>query len=340
MESLIDIILEGFLKFLNSYGIRIRRPKVSVFLLGILGLIFFVWLSSGIFQVKEGSGGVVMRFGRFVRIAGPGLNYHLPFPFENVIQEKVAYSRRVEIGYRSNLEGGLKYVPEESNILTSDENIVRLKCDVTWHIEDLPAFVFRVRDTDSSIRHIAQSAVREVISETPISDILSNKKQEIGNKIEVLTQRIVDHYGAGIRIEKVHLLAAEPPSDVIDAYRDVQSSRADKEREINQAQAYWNDTVTRAKGEVMKIVQNAEGLSQESVSHALGDTKRFNEILAQYRLSKDITKRRMYLEVMEKLLAGNKKTILEGGSLPHLPLNGSLNKKKDAFISQQPRQGD
>ncbi len=329
MESLLHEMIGQFLDKVNDiFGIRIRHPKgLTPILLIVLAFFASIWFSSGVFQIKEGSGGAVMRFGKFVRVAGPGLNYHLPAPFESVIKEKISYSRRVEIGYRSNMDG---YIPEESNILTSDENIVRLKCDVTWHIEDLPAFIFNVWDTKSAIRHVSQSAVREVISETPISDILSNKKQEIVNKIETLIQRIVDNYGAGIRIEKVDLLAAEPPADVIDAYRDVQSSRADKEREINQAQAYWNDTVTRARGEAVKILQNAEALSQESVSHALGDTKRFEEVLVQYRRSKDITKRRIYLETMEKLLSNNSKIIVEGKILSHLPLGQNL--KKSHFI--------
>jgi modulator of FtsH protease HflK len=325
MESLLHEMIGQFLDKINdTFGIRIRRPKgLAPIVLVVLVFFTLIWLASGVFQIKEGSGGAVMRFGKFVRSAGPGLNYHLPAPFESVIKEKISYSRRVEIGYRSNLDG---YISEESNILTSDENIVRLKCDVTWHVENLPAFIFNVWDTKSAIRHVAQSAVREVISETPISDILSNKKQEIVNKIEILIQRIVDEYGAGIRIEKVDLLAAEPPADVIDAYRDVQSSRADKEREINQAQAYWNDTVTRARGEATKIVQNAEGLSQESISHALGDTKRFEEVLVQYKRSKDITKRRIYLETMEKLLSNNSKIIVESKVLPHLPLSKNVKK--------------
>lgn len=328
MESSLNRMIAEFVDRINqTFGTRIRPPVGIKPVIGIILTSFlFVWLASGVFQIEEGSGGAVMRFGQFVRIAGPGLNYHLPSPFESVIKEKISYSRRVEIGYRSGLDEGMRYVPEESNILTSDENIVRLKCDVTWHIEDLSSFVFNVRDTNSAIRHIAQSAVREVISETPISDILSNKKQEIGNKIEILTQRIVDNYGAGIRIEKVHLLAAEPPAEVINAYRDVQSSRADKEREINQAQAYWNDTVTRAKGEATKIMQNAEGLSQESVSHALGDTKRFEEVLVQYRRSKDITRRRIYLETVERILSGNHKIVVDGKVLPHLPLGKNLKK--------------
>jgi membrane protease subunit HflK len=328
MESHLHRAIAQFIDYINqTFGTRIRPPVgiAPVALIALL-LLSLIWLASGVFQIEEGSGGAVMRFGQFVRTAGPGLNYHLPYPFETVIKEKISYSRRVEIGYRSGLDEEMRYVPEESNILTSDENIVRLKCDVTWHIEDLPSFVFNIRDMNAAIRHIAQSAVREVISETPISDILSNKKQEIGNKIEILTQRIVDNYRAGIRIEKVHLLAAEPPAEVIESYRDVQSSRADKEREINQAQAYWNDTVTRAKGEVTKIIQNAEGLSQESVSHAMGDTKRFEEVLVQYRRSKDITKRRIYLETMEQLFSGNQKIVVDSKVLPHLPLGSSSRK--------------
>lgn len=303
--------------YLQAFRARMRSFKRPVLL--PLFTLLVIWLASGIYQVKEGHGAVILRLGKFVRVSGPGLNYRLPFPFERHICENLSYSRRIEIGYRSRADGN--YIPEESNILTSDENVVRLKCDVTWHIKSLPDYVFSVVAPQEATRRVAQSAVREVISDSPISDILSNKKQEIGVKIEALTQRVLDQYVAGVEVEKVSLLGAEPPSEVIDAYRDVQSSRADKEREINQACGYRNDIVTRAEGDAVKILQDAEAYKEEVIAAASGDTKRFEQVLNQALSHKELTRFRIYSETIEKVLKDKEKIIADGGILPHLKLN-------------------
>lgn len=294
------------------------RPSRAAFL--VLFSLLAIWMLSGIYQVEEGCGAVVLRLGKFVRVAGPGLNYRFPYPFEDHISENMACSRRIEIGYRSRSRSDQNYIPEESNILTSDENVVRLKCDVTWHIKDLPSYVFSVVSPQEATRRVAQSAVREVISDSPISDILSNKKQEIGLKIETLIQKVLDQYKVGVEIEKVLLLAAEPPAEVIDAYRDVQSSRADKEREINQAYGYRNDVVTRAEGDAVKIIQEAEAYKEEVIALAEGDTKRFEQILTQAAANRELTKVRLYADTIEKILKGKRKLITDGGVLPHLGL--------------------
>ena len=288
-----------------------------------LSLVAF-WLASGIYEVKEGEEAAVMRFGQFVRKGYPGLNYHLPLPFEQIIVEKVNQSRRIEIGYRSS--GGIrpdnaKSVTAESTMLTGDENIVSLNCDVMWHISDLEKFIFNIVDPEESVKSAAESAIREIIGNTPISSILSDQKQEITNKIEALTQKILDHYHAGVNIEKVQLLKAEPPAEVIDAYRDVQTSKADKEREINQAQSYNNDVLPKARGEASKIVQEAEGYRQVVISRAEGETQRFATIYKQYVSSKSITRDRLYLETIEGILTGSSKVIMgTNGVLPHMAI--------------------
>ncbi|KAJ6644894.1 putative periplasmic serine endoprotease DegP-like, partial [Pseudolycoriella hygida] len=157
---------------------------------------------------------------------------------------------------------------------------------------------------EDSVKIAAESAIREVVGNTPISSILSDQKQEITNRIEALTQKILDNYSAGVSIEKVQLLKAEPPAEVIDAYRDVQTSKADKEREINQAQSYNNDILPKARGEAAKIVQEAEGYRQSVISRAEGDTKRFIAVYKQYLTNKSLTKDRLYLETIENILEG------------------------------------
>jgi membrane protease subunit HflK len=297
--------------------------KHIVLLVGIV--LFILWLFSGIYEVKEGEEAAVIRFGRFVRKGMPGLNYRLPRPIELEIIEKVNQSRRIEIGYRSSSARSsidtIKGVASESIMLTGDENIVDLNCDVMWHINDLEKFKFNVDNPAQTVKTAAESAVREIIGKTPISSILSDRKQEITNKIEQLTQKILDHYGAGVSIETVQLLKAEPPSEVIDAYRDVQTSRADKEREINQAQSYNNDVLPRARGEAAKMLQEAEGYKQEIIAKADGDSQRFSFVYKQYINNKQLTKDRLYLEAMNEVLSGSNKVIMGAdGVLPHMSI--------------------
>lgn len=304
--------------------------NTNIVILLLLSLVA-IWFASGIYEIKEGEESAVMRFGKFVRKGSPGLNYHLPLPFEQVIIEKVNQSRRMEIGYRS--AGGIrssidnsKSIVGESTMLTGDENIITLNCDVMWHIGNLEKFIFNIVNPENSVKTAAEGAIREVIGNTPISSILSDQKQEITNKIESLTQKILDHYGAGVIIEKVQLLKAEPPAEVIDAYRDVQTSKADKERSINQAQSYNNDILPKARGEAAKIIQEAEGYRQEVISRAEGDTKRFAAIYKQYAANKSITKDRLYLETIEEILTGSNKVIMgTNGVLPHMAIQQKQN---------------
>ncbi|MCC8416734.1 MAG: FtsH protease activity modulator HflK [Rickettsia endosymbiont of Gnoriste bilineata] len=310
----------NFHEFFNNFGFN-----NNIMILVCLSLVA-IWFASGVYEVKEGEEAAVMRFGQFVRKGSPGLNYHLPLPFEQVVVEKVNQSRRIEIGYRSanNLRSNIdntKAITAESAMLTGDENIVALNCDVMWHISDLEKYIFNIVNPEELVKIVAESAIREVIGNTPISSILSDQKQEITNKIEALTREILVHYNAGVEIEKVQLLKAEPPIEVIDAYRDVQTSKADKEREINQALSYNNDILPKARGEAARILQEAEGYRQEVISKAEGDSKRFAAVYTQYVANKSITKDRLYLEAIEKILTDTSKVIMgTNGVLPHMAI--------------------
>lgn len=313
---------------LNNFQFNFNGKIIIASLFALTAL----WFASGVYEVKEGEESAVVRFGRFVRKGSPGLNYHLPSPLELVIIEKVNQSRRIEIGYRSNSVGvrssnndSGRSIASESTMLTGDENIVELNCDVMWHISDLQKFIFNIINPEEAVKTATESAIRQIIAETPISSVLSNQKQEITDKIEELTQKILDGYNAGVIIEKVQLLKAEPPAEVIDAYRDVQTSKADKEREINQAQSYNNDILPKARGEAAKILQEAEGYKQEVIAKAEGDTSRFNAIYQQYVTNKQLTKDRLYLETVEEVLKGANKVIMGAeGMLPHMAIQQKL----------------
>jgi membrane protease subunit HflK len=291
----------------------------------ILAALVFMWFASGIYEIKEGEEAIVIRFGKFVRKGSPGLNYRLPSPIEVAIVEKVNQSRRIEIGYRSGVVSRGSNTPQreialESTMLTGDENIAYLNCDVMWHIKNLEDYVFSVANPEDTVKTTAESVIRNVIAETPISSLLSSQKQEIADKIDAATQKILDQYGIGVQIDQVQLLKAEPPAEVIDAYRDVQTSKADKEREINQAQSYNNDVLPRARGEAAKLLQEAEGYKQEIISTAEGDTKRFNAVLAQYQNAKQVTRDRLYLETMIDVLQGANKVVTSSDVLPHMAI--------------------
>lgn len=293
-------------------------PKSAIFL-AVLAIL--LWLGTGLYKVNEGEEAAVLRFGKYVRTASPGLNYHIPSPIEEVLVEPVTKSRRIEIGYRSNsFSEAQKFVAHESIMLTGDENIIDLNCDVMWHIKNLEEYLFNIASPEEAVKTASESAIREVIGETPIASVLSNLKQEIASKIEVLVQKTLDSYNTGIQIEMVQLLKAEPPTEVIDAYRDVQTSRADKEREINQALSYNNDILPKARGEAAKLLQFAEGYKQEVIAKAQGDSQRFLAFYSQYQNQPILTRERLYLDTMEEILKGSNKYVIGADMLPHMAI--------------------
>lgn len=298
-------------------------------LLAFVGLML-LWLANGFYKVEEGEEAAIIRFGKFNRKAMPGLNYKLPAPIEIVVIEKVTQSRRIEIGYRSgskiknNLGADLnkdRDVTSESIMLTGDENIVQLNVDVNWHISDLAEYLFNVNDPEETVKAVSESAIREVIGNIPIASVLSNQKQEIADKIQALIEQILDQYRIGVAIEQVKLLKAEPPNEVIQAYRDVQTAKADKEKEINEAQSYRNNILPKARGEAAKITEESEGYKAEVIAKAQGDASRFNAIYYEYSLNKEVTRNRLYLDTLKEILTGADKIMVgTDGMLPHMAI--------------------
>jgi membrane protease subunit HflK len=294
----------------------------------VLIALLALWMLSGIYKVQEGQQAAVIRFGEFHRVGFPGLNYHFPAPFEKTIIEEVNKSRRIEIGYRSSGHSRIgrtiaaRDIGNESIMLTGDENIVELQVDVMWHIKDLSHFLFNVDNPTETVKIAAESAIREVIANTPISSVLSNKKQLIADQTEKSIQLMLDNYKAGVQIEQVQLLKAEPPKQVIQSYRDVQTAKADKEKEITQAQSYNNDLIPQARGKAAKMMQEAEGYKAEVVARAKGDTSRFNFVYKQYVSNKKVMRNRLYLDTMEEILKDADKVIMgTDGMLPHMPIS-------------------
>jgi membrane protease subunit HflK len=328
--------------------IRDIQNKINKFLPGgsksggkpiVLGLIIigFIWLASGLYRVGPDEQGVVLRFGKFIKTTQPGLHYHIPLPIESVQTPKVTKVNRIDIGFRSERDsgfsqgGGVADVPQESLMLTGDENIVNIDFSVFWLIKDAGKFLFEIQDPEGTVKAAAETAMREVIAKSKIQPVLTEGRAKIEIETQEIIQSILDEYNSGIQITQVQTQKADPPDQVIDAFRDVQAARADMERSKNEAEAYANDVIPRARGEAAKILQGAEAYKQRVVAASEGEASRFVAIYNEYAKAKQVTKDRMYLETMEKVLADIEKVIIDkdsgSGVVPYLPLP-ELGKKK------------
>ena len=328
--------------------IRDIQNKINKFLPGgsssggkpiglILIIIAFVWIASGLYRVGPDEQGVVLRFGKFIKTTQPGLHYHIPLPIETVQTPKVTKVNRIDIGFRSERDsgfsqgGGVADVPQESLMLTGDENIVNIDFSVFWVIKDAGKFLFEIQDPEGTVKAAAETAMREVIAKSKIQPVLTEGRAQIEIETQEIIQSILDEYNSGIQITQVQTQKADPPDQVIDAFRDVQAARADMERSKNEAEAYANDVIPRARGEAAKILQAAEAYKQKVVAAAEGEASRFVSIYNEYAKAKEVTQERMYLETMEKVLADIEKVIIEKGAgsgvVPYLPLP-ELGKKK------------
>mgnify|MGYP001227683441 CR=1 FL=1 len=295
--------------------------------LGILVLLV-LWALSGLYRVLPDEQGVVLRFGKFIKTTQPGLNYHIPFPVERALTPKVTKVNRIDVGFRSASDtgrsSGVGDVSEESLMLTGDENIVDIDYSVFWVIKDAGKFLFNIQSPLETVKAASETAMREVIAKSQIQSILTEGRSKIENEVQEITQGILDEYGSGIQITQVQTQKADPPDQVIDAFRDVQAARADMERSKNEAEAYANDVIPRARGEAQKILQAAEAYKKEVVAKAEGEASRFIAIYNEYKNAKAVTQERMYLETMEKVLADIDKVIIEknagSGVVPYLPL--------------------
>ncbi len=318
----------------------------GIALVVLAGLV--LWGLTGFYKVDPTEEAVVLRFGQYVRTAGEGLHYHLPSPIETVMIPKVTPIRQVELGFRSAGEvrgrqvAAGRQVPEESLMLTGDENIVDINFSVFWNVSDVENFLFNVRNPEGTVKVAAESAMRDIVGQTPIQSALTEGRGVIEERTKELLQELLDSYQTGIRITQVQLLKVDPPTPVVDAFNDVQRAKADQERLRNEAEAYRNDIIPRARGEAERLVQEAEAYKEQVVNLAQGEAGRFSSVLESYSQAKDVTARRMYLETMQEILKGTNKVIIDPaaqgaqGVVPYLPLPELRNNRP---APAQPQQG-
>ena len=240
-----------------------------------------IWLATGFYRVLPDEQGVVLQFGKFVKTTQPGLNYHIPYPIERALTPKVTKVNRIEIGYRQspdNRTTQIRDVPEESLMLTGDENIVDIDFSVFWIINDAGKFLFNVQLPELTIKSAAETSMREVIGQSKIQSIFTEGRTEIEDKTRVLMQSILDDYDTGVTITQVQTQKADPPAEVIDSFRDVQAARADLERSKNEAEAYANDIIPKARGTASRLIAESNGYKAAIENEAKGNASRFDQI--------------------------------------------------------------
>jgi membrane protease subunit HflK len=314
--------------------------------LGLL-ILLAIWLATGIFLVQPGEQAVVQRFGKWERtIAQEGISYRLPYPFETVTIVNVEELRRIAIGFvegtgrfRNSDNGSIRDVPEESLMLTADRNIVDMDLVVLWNIRSAEDFLFNVVDQEATIKKVAESAIREVIGQNQMFPIITRARSEIAESAKEIIQKNLDDYNSGVNVSQILIEKAEVHPEVQGAFQDVQSAKQDAEDIMNQAQAYREDILPRARGNAIQMVQQAEGYKESTIARATGDADRFNSVLRAYRSGEDVTRRRIYIETMEEVLKNSNKIIVDqknsgSGVVPFLPLNEMM-KQQQQTRSQQ-----
>jgi membrane protease subunit HflK len=301
-----------------------------------------LWGFSGFFRVEPDEIGVVLRFGKFVYEVPPGLNYHLPYPIETALTPPALRVNKTDIGRASDdftRRGGTRPrdLPEESLMLTGDENIIDVEFSVLWRVDPnhVGDYLFDVQNPEGTVKAVAESAMREVIGRSNVQRLLTwqsqlsgpqkNVESEVQEQVQNVMQKALDAYRAGILIQSVQVQSINPPAEVNDSFLDVQAAQSDQERAQNEAQTYANRVVPEARGRAAKITQDAEAYREQTVAEAKGETSRFLQIYEQYKKAPAVTRQRMYLETMERILGDNNKTIIDTGPagsavVPYLPL--------------------
>jgi len=315
-----DMFRKGQDHFRTMFGGKGDEPDQKKGLMLAVGAILVLWLASGIYRVGADEQGVVLRFGEYVDSTGPGLHYHLPAPIETVYTPSVTSINKVEV------RGDQFNRSEDNRMLAGDLNLVDINFDVQWKIDPnrTADFLFNIRNPVETIRPVAESVMREVIGQMPLETIIDKGQAEIAERSKETIQEVLDQYKAGITIVGVNLRKPDVPNEVIDAYQDVKKAEQDLETEISKANRYRNQIIPTAKGEAEQMVQQALAYKAQTVAESEGQAARFLSVYNEYKLAKDVTRKRIYLETMEKIMADMPKIIIDkkssGGVVPYLPL--------------------
>lgn len=303
--------------------------RASEFGIGLVAVVALaIWLLSGLYIVNQGERGVVLRFGKMADVTDAGLHWHLPYPIEKVEKVNVDKVSTIEIGYRSNPRTGSKSkVPKEALMLTQDENIIDIEFAVQYKIKNAADYLFDVRDPETTIVQATESAVREVVGRSTLDFALTEGRDQVARSARDVLQEILDKYKTGVQIVTVETQKAQPPDEVKPAFDDAVKAREDEQRLKNEAEAYANDVIPRARGAAARVLQEADGYKASVIAHADGDARRFSQVASAYAKAPTVTRERLYIDTMQEILSNTTKIFVDqkaGNNLIYLPLDKLL----------------
>jgi len=323
----LDELLKKAQNILGGAGNKLGKSGGGIGGIGgsvIFGIILVVWLLSGIYIVDPAERGVVTRFGAFVEETKAGPHWHIPYPIETVRIVNVDQIRTAEIGYRSDVRNRSGSVPNESLMLTKDENIVDLKIAVQYQVESANQYLFEVADADQSLRAVTESALREVVGQSTMDFVLTEGRNEVVARVQELAQERLAAYKTGLIITSVNLQDAQPPEQVQSAFADVVKAREDRERVINEAEAYSNDILPKARGKAARELEEASAYHDRVIAQATGESARFTSIVTEYEKAPEVTRKRLYIDAVSSVLGKTSKVFVgseSGNNLLYLPLD-------------------
>ncbi len=319
-------------KLKESFRMLTPKGHFQAFLLALAALAT-IWLLSGFYQVATDQVGIVMRFGAYNRTEMPGLRYHLPAPIEEALLPVVTSQNEIQIGFRraSRASDNTRDVPQESMMLTEDENIINVEFTVFWRVSDPKKYLFEIRSPEQTIKMAAESAMREVIGQNKLQFALTEGRSQIAEESRARLQTLMDEYNAGVVITQINLQTVSVPDEVKAAFQDVVNARLNQEQFQNQAAAHVNKVIPEAKGQAAQLIQQAMAYRDQKIALAKGDADRFKEVLAAYNMSRDVTSKRLYMETMEAVLGNANKIVVDkaagAGTIPYFPLRDMMRGK-------------
>ena len=306
----------------KSGGSAPRNGGMGSGLTLVVVIVALIWIASGFYIVDASQRGVVLRFGKQVETTEAGPRWHLPYPIETVEIVNLSQVRTVEVGYRDNVKNK---VLRESLMLTDDENIIDIQFAVQYYLKDPAEYLFNNRTPDENVRQSAETAIREVVGRSKMDFVLYEGREQVAAETTRLMQEILDKYKSGIIISKLTMQNAQPPEQVQAAFDDAVKAGQDRERQKNEGQAYANDVVPKAQGAAARLMSEAEGYKQSVIANAEGDASRFKQILAEYEKAPQVTRERMYIDMMQQIMTSSSKVMIDqkngNGSLLYLPLD-------------------
>lgn len=302
-----------------------------------------VWLASGFYVVDAREVGVVLRMGSFNRVSDSGLQWHVPYPFEKVEIVTLTEVRSVEVGYRGNAKNR---IPEESLMLTEDQNIIDVQLSVQYDVKDPKAFLFNNaasdRDAKDIVKQATETAIREVVGRNKVDFVLNEGRAQVASETAALIQQTLDRYNLGVRVSKVNINDVQPPEQVLAAFDDAVKASQDREKLRNEGQAYANDVIPKASGLASRLMEEAEGYKQRVVSNAEGDAARFKQVLAEYSKAPGVMRERLYQDMMQQILSNSSKVLVDqksGSNLLYLPLDKLIQQTHPQQAGAAPQAG-